>query len=258
MHTWFSIALMVCTGMMQGAQAQTILHFAFDEGSPPYSYSSSGAPPVGLFPELVKAVFSALPEYAIVMDAYPWARAQEMVQQGRADGFMTYPSENRKKYASFANAHLFIEDIGYLVFLPTNPNAKALRSAKSFKDLQPFLFLGSNSSEWESDNIPAYIQKESIPSDEDRLNVFIYRRHGDFIIMGRENANYLLQKLGYNGKVEFAKVNFVPEAQVPFQLGIAKTRSDAAEIIKKLTGALATPKVKAELQRIEKRYKGLN
>jgi polar amino acid transport system substrate-binding protein len=181
-----------------------------------------------------------------------------MVQRGRADGFIAYPSDNRKKHALFANAPLFIEDIGYLMFLPTNPNAKALRSAKSFKDLQPFLFLGSNTSEWENDNVPAYVRKESIPNDEARLNVLIYRKHGDFVIIGRENAKYLLNKLGYGGKVEFANVDFIPESQVPFQLGISKARPDAAEIISKLTRVLATPKVKAELQRIQKQYQGTN
>lgn len=258
MRSWLSVALMLVLGMVQGASAQTVLHFVFDDGSPPFSYSTAGAQPAGLFPDLVKAAFGALPEYSIKISTYPWARAQDMVQQGRADGFLTYPSDNRKKYALFTSAPLFIEDIGYLMFLPTNPNAKALRSAKNFKDLQAFLFLGSNTSEWENDNVPAYIQKEHIPKDESRLNVLIQRKHGDFVIIGRENAKYLLVKLGYAGKVEFAKVDFIPDSQVPFQLGISKARPDAAEIIAKLTRVLATPKVKAELQRIQKQYQAMN
>jgi polar amino acid transport system substrate-binding protein len=258
MRSWFAVALMFSLGLMHNVRAQTTLHFAFDDGSPPYSYSSPGDPPLGLFPELVKAAFAALPEYAVKMNSYPWARAQDMVKDGRADGFLTYPSDHRKKYALFASVPMFIEDIGYLMFLPTNPNAMALRKAKGFRDLQPFLFLGSNSSEWESDNVPAFIQKESIPSDKARLNVLIYRKHGDFIIMGRENASYLLNNLGYSGKVEFAKVDFISESKVPFQLGIAKTRPDAGEIINKLNWVLATSKVKAELQRIQKQYQGMN
>ena len=258
MKTLLATVLVFCLGVFSSAQAQTNLRFVFDQGSPPYSYKDADGNAIGLFPELVKAAFAALPEYSITVEAYPWARAQEMVQRGVADGFMTYPSEGRKKYAVFNSAPGFVEDIGYLVFVPKNPNAERLRTAKSFEDLRPFLFLGSSASEWETDNVPGYIKKESIAQDESRLHILIQRRHGDFIIMGRENCNYLLNKLGYGGRLEFAKVNFLPDAQVPFNLGIAKMRPDAVDIIGKLNKAMASPKLKAELQKIQKRYQSAN
>jgi len=254
MRVWFTVAIMLLLGMVQGVHAQTKLRFVFDKGAPPYSYASGSGSVAGLFPELVQAVFAALPEYSVSVEAYPWARAQDMVQKGEADGFLTYPSESRKKYAVFNDTPVFIEDIGYLVFVPTNPNAGALRKARTFNDLRSFLFLGSKFSEWENDNVPAYIKKESIPQDESRLQVLIQRKHGDFVIMGRENCNYLLKKLGYSGEVEFAKVNFFPDAQVPFNFGVSQTRGDAAEIVRKLNHVIGMPKVKAKLQRIQKHY----
>lgn len=257
MRAWLAVAIMLGLGMIQSVSAQTKLRFVFDKGSPPYSYATDGSSVAGLFPELVQAVFAALPEYSVSVEAYPWARAQDMVQKGEADGFLTYPSDGRKKYAIFNDTPAFIEDIGYLVFVPSNPNANALRKVSAFNDLRPFLFLGSKFSDWENDNVPPYIKRESIPQDESRLQVLIQRKHGDFIIMGRENCSYLLKKLGRQGDVEFAKVNFLPDSKVPFNFGVSQVRGDAAEIIKKLSNAMGMPKVKAELQRIQKRYQNV-
>ena len=70
-----SIVLLI-TLLSQPHTFSEALTFVFSEGGPPITSYSNGYP-VGLFPEMVKLVFSMIPEYDIKLEGYPWARAQE-------------------------------------------------------------------------------------------------------------------------------------------------------------------------------------
>lgn len=235
------------------AGAQENLRVVFVETSPPYSYLVQEYAVEGLFPELVTALFEGT-RFALEVKSAPWARAQLQVESGEADLFLTYPSAKRQTYASFATVPLFVEDIGFLLYLPTNPNAAVLSKARSFADLQGLLMLGNAVSEWENDNVPLDIERESIGDDESRLNVLIARHHGDFVIMGLEQAKYYTDKLGYPGRLAHAKVNFIPDAQVTFNLGVSKKYPDHAALLAFINARQSDPAVQARLASIRARY----
>lgn len=250
---WMAVAVLCLVPGL--ARADDALRFVFSEGNPPYSYAGEDGKAAGLLPEILQAIFAELPQYGLSLQALPWARAQKEIQDGRADAFITYPSEARGAYAHFSREPVFIQDYGYLVYRRGNPNTDVIRAAKSFDDLRGLLFLGTIGSEWETDNIPADMARESYPDAEALLRVLIEREHGDYFVMPPEEVAYISAPLGLDRQLAVAKVDFIPNSQINFNIGIRMSRPDAATVIARIDEIMSRPAFKAKLDSLVQAYR---
>jgi len=62
---------------------------------------------VGILPACVSMLMKPL-GIAAQHDAYPWARAQALVQDGAADGFCTTPTAQHQRYAIFTDLPVLV------------------------------------------------------------------------------------------------------------------------------------------------------
>ncbi|HJV94726.1 MAG TPA: transporter substrate-binding domain-containing protein [Albitalea sp.] len=64
--------------------AGTPLAIVTDDNHPPYAYRIDGKP-VGIYVEIMRRIFEAMPEYEITITTAPWKRALYMAERGEVD-----------------------------------------------------------------------------------------------------------------------------------------------------------------------------
>ncbi|MCW8915666.1 MAG: transporter substrate-binding domain-containing protein [Magnetovibrio sp.] len=98
----------------------------------PISYSENGKVK-GLLPQAIDRILSDHPGVTIEHIAVPWARAQIMVKNGKADGMITTPTAERLQYTLRSENNIVL-----LPFvLATNKNSKRLNELDDVDNLKP-------------------------------------------------------------------------------------------------------------------------
>ncbi|MBL8994924.1 MAG: transporter substrate-binding domain-containing protein [Spirochaetia bacterium] len=238
--TGLLLAVFFLSPVQAFSQNPILLKVALSAESPPTSYQTEGEPR-GLLVDLYVLLFSAMPGYSPELRAYPWARAQDNLQNGTSDVFCTFPSETRKKYAVFSSAPLYVWDYGCLVYDLENPKRKQIESAKSFNDLKDLTFIAQESVEWEKENVPPFIKRYFVVNGPTLLHMAFSRKAGDFFIMGPEQAVYYSRELGYLKQLGIKKVDFIPNSKIEFHVGIRKTFPGWREFITELDKVMKDP-----------------
>ncbi|MCL7943669.1 hypothetical protein [Marinobacter sp. ATCH36] len=247
----FLIVFLAFPSVSRGSSKLT---FAFSEASPPYS-SSSGERAVGLFPDLVQLVFSFIPDYTTENVVLPWSRAQYNVRLGLNDGLLTYPSKERRGYAIFSAMPLFTRDFGHLVYSADNPNIDLIESATSLTDLSSLTVIGEKGSKWEEDNIPDYLERVPGQHMSAMMHLLMLREAGDFMVQPAEDARFSARKLGYSKKLKVRKVDFIPNSQIPFHIGVSRKLPSAAEVINQVDAVMQSPEFQSQLKTLIESYR---
>lgn len=228
--------------------------FAFAEDEAPVSYTEEDRT-TGSLPDITRILFEFLPEHDVKMVALPWPRAQRMVASGSADGFVTYPSEERKQYAHFTEDAAYYIDYGYLIYHRDNPAREQLENARSFDDLRGLTFIGQNSAQWERENIPDFLDTTLANSLDAMIHLLLRRQVGDFIVMPPEQAIYLAKQHGYRSQMVFRQVDFIPNSRIPFHVGVSKALGSAEDFVESVDQILASEAFKAQRQALIREYR---
>ncbi|HET8905062.1 MAG TPA: ABC transporter substrate-binding protein [Saccharospirillum sp.] len=246
------LGLGLTTALVPATADDWLLGFAEDEAP----ISDSGPQGVrGIIPELTTELFSRLPGETLRMDAGPWVRMQRWVASGEIDGFVTYPSEERREYALFSQTPVYNIDIGYLVYRHDHLQRDRLESARSFDDLSGLVFIGQQGAEWERDNIPACLETILVGQLDTMMHLLVRRQTGDFLVMPPEQAVAIARRLGYNGQLAFHPVDFIPNARIPFHLGLRRSHPDARALIERADSVLRSPGYQEAADRIVSVYR---
>ncbi|MDK8463459.1 transporter substrate-binding domain-containing protein [Marinobacter sp. SS13-12] len=230
------------------------LTFAFGEKSPPYS-SSLDDRATGLFPDLVQLTFRFIPGYTTEHVVVPWARAQYNVRLGLTDGLLTYPSEERQEYAIFSARPLFTQNFGHLVYSSDNPNIDLIESATSFTDLSSLTVIVEKGSQWEEDNIPEYLERVPGRSVKAMMHLLMLREAGDFMVQPAEDARFIARQLGYSKKLKIRKVDFIPNARIPFHIGVSRKLPAAMDVINQVDAVMQDAEFQSQLNILIESYR---
>lgn len=247
----FLVVFLALPGVSMG---DSNLTFAFGEKSPPYSSSLDGRA-VGLFPDLVQLTFGFIPGYTVEHVVVPWARAQYNVELGLTDGLFTYPSEDREKYALFSAKPLFTQNFGQLVYSADNPNIDLIESATSFSELSSLTVIAERGSQWEEDNIPSYLKRVPGRDMKAMMHLLMLREAGDFMVQPAEDARFIARQLGYSKKLKVRKVDFIPNSQIPFHIGVSRQLPSAQEVINQVDAVMQNPEFQSQLNTLIESYR---
>ncbi|MFC3151445.1 substrate-binding periplasmic protein [Litoribrevibacter euphylliae] len=210
-----------------------LITFGVTDDEPPLS-SIYDEKAYGLIPDMIRLVFDYLPGYRVKAEAYPWPRAQYLVEHGQLDALLTYPSEKRQKYATFSSFPVYRIDFGYLIFRKDHPKRALMESAEEFSDLVSLTVVTQVGAEWEADNIPKALPHKEVKDLESMIHLVLGREEGDYFIMPPEQAVYLAKKFGYQHRVSYAPVRFIPDSLIPFHIGIRKDHPHARLLVKEI------------------------
>ncbi len=230
------------------------LHIALSEAAPPASYVSHGMP-VGMAKEMLDALFGSLPDQRPLYHALPWSRAQQLVEFGDMDMFVTFPSESRRRYANFTAQALYTLDYGNLIYDAKGRNARQIESAVRFQDLKDLVFISQDAAGWEVENVPDYIRRYMINGPASLMHMTFARKAGDFFIMNTEQAVFYARQLGYEDQLGMKKVGFIPHSQVAMHIGLRKSHPNRQRLLAAIEAAMKHPNFLAKQRAIELKYK---
>lgn len=245
-------AMLLATSPSHAGGTSTV-RVALSEAGAPTSYIENGKP-AGLMRELVEEVFALLPGYHVTFHTFPWTRSQRMVEDGTMDLLVTFPSASRALYAVFTEQPIHIVDYGTIVYDRTGSKAARIMAARSFEEMKPLVFLNQDGAAWEQENVPAYIRRYQVNGMNALLHMTFLRRSGDFFIMNPEMAVYYARKLGYEKQLGMKKVDFIPNSQVPFHIGLRRSHPDSKHLLAAIEAAMARPEFLRRKHVVEQKY----
>lgn len=244
-----AVLLFCCLGAAQGHAEATLLRLGLSNESPPTSFEQDGQAK-GIIRDLLEALFAQMPEYRVEFHSRPWARAQLEVTAGRLDGFCTFPSDGRKAYARFAQHPMYVWDYGNLVYSATNPRAGAFARAKSFEDLRGLTLVAQDNVDWEKENVPDFIMRYPVSTPDQMMHMVFLRKAGDFLVMSPEQALYYAQRFGYMNQLRHAKVDFIPNSQVQFHVGLRQSLPNVDAVMARIDQVMQSPEFQSKRKAI--------
>ncbi|MBI9092065.1 MAG: transporter substrate-binding domain-containing protein [Desulfobacterium sp.] len=113
----------------------------------PLSWKSENGEMKGIYIDFMNETLKKRLKIEISHEGYPWARAQKMVQMGRADGFVTFPSQERKKYTRVSREVLTYGEHRIYTAIDS-PMIPQLQQANSLGELREFQFVDYIGNGW--------------------------------------------------------------------------------------------------------------
>lgn len=216
----------------------------------PFSWIEDGKA-VGIQIDFVEEILSARLGIKVRHEAYPWARAQQMVRTGEKDGFFTVPTEERAGYATRSEKPFYITN--FVMHTSTsNPIQNILVKIKSLQDfnnhpeIRHVHMLGSgwhNSALKDLENVQTVIDSSVIP------RFLIYGR-ADVYIEQEEIFRYQARAQGLLD--EIISISDNPIQSLGWHLFIGN-ESDYLYLVPEINELLKEMKANGELEELKMR-----
>jgi polar amino acid transport system substrate-binding protein len=210
---WIVLLLVFCCcGATQpcGAADKTVITYA-GTNWPPYCWSDSSGTAIGLYPDLLRALFEQELQMKMQTVFVPWKRAQLMVETGEADILVTVPTAERRQYALISQQPLV--DIYLHVFAaashPRLAEISIITSAADILrlDLRPVTNIGNI---WHQEEIDSHgINTVYVPSEENAFLVLAAGR-ADISIEPSIVGMHLIKKFDLGTTVTMTPARFGP------------------------------------------------
>lgn len=240
----------------ESSSDKPVITAALMQGNAPFNSAdaASASGQSGLFIEILDAIFKQL-KLPYAVQTYPWARAQSLVQAGRADFLVTVPTPERLEYAQASSQPVFLMHMQVFALKehPRLEEIKSIRSAQDILSLQliPISNLGNG---WHKANIDALgIPTTYGTTDESAAKMLVYKR-GDILIDSAVSMPLEIKRLGLDGKIVAAAEPFAP---LKFHLLISK-RSPYVALLPQFNQAIATLTKNGTLERLAAKYAKLD
>ena len=130
------IGVLGTTAISSPVFAEEPIRLVFAEASAPLAFEQ-GTEAGGIEVDVAREVLTKRLGHVIVATLYPWERAQKMVRNGEADGFITVATPERLSYADCGNVPVLRAPIR-AVMRRDHPQLETVAAAKSLEDLRGF------------------------------------------------------------------------------------------------------------------------
>ncbi|WP_374385060.1 substrate-binding periplasmic protein [Dongia sp.] len=154
MIRFFRLAFLCLIASFAGATpvpAKEPVRIAFAIDLTPLSFEEGGAAR-GIFVDLAREAFEKRLQVPLSVNLYPWARAQQMVREGTADGFITVATKARQEYANCGRIPVLRVPLHPLV-RADDPKMERMNAAASLADLKPFKIISYLGNGWAKENL---------------------------------------------------------------------------------------------------------
>lgn len=135
---------------------------------------------------------------AVKHEAYPWARAQAMVKEGLADGFITTINPERLAYSAFCNVLLLSAENRVFTYAG-HPQLAELDAIRSIDDLKPFSIVNYLGNGWVKSHLTSH-HIEWRATNLEAAKLLALRRY-DLTVESVVTMNALLSENGLTGKL---------------------------------------------------------
>lgn len=232
-----------------------LLIVSYNEDYAPYSWLEApgkGGEVHGILPDVLTPMLAALPKLSVRNAAYPWRRAQAVLQSGDADAICTFASEERKGYAYFNKLPLTVLR-PELFYAENNPRRAEIERTASKEELKAFALVDQQGNQWAEQNLAVYPNVQWVGGHDIIFRMVANGRADVHVSLSPIVTRWRLKKLGITSGVLSRPAPFVA-AEVPFHLGIRKTHPRAEAILAEVDKRLAQPGFAKSLDKAIARY----
>lgn len=205
----------------------------------------------GLFIEIVEEIFAKELGYKLVIEQYPWKRAQQNVKEGNADITVSVPTAERLEYAFMSDKPILKMYLNVYTYAG-HPKLKEIREIKTVQDiialkLKPVTNLGNG---WHKENIEDEgVTTLYVPGDENLVQ-FLALKRADIMIDAPLFMNHLINEYKLGSKIVKTDVLFGP---IDFHLLVSKN-SRYAELMPKINKAIDKLAKNGKLEQMASKY----
>lgn len=151
-------AFLVAAAIVPPATAQSPkrapVRLVFAEELAPLSFQD-GDQVKGILVDVAREVFGTRLGEDVRAATYPWQRAQQMVREGEADGFITIATKERTAYADCGRIPVLRSDLHPIV-RPDNPRLGKIKAAENLSGLHPFEIVSYAGNGWAKQNLDGF------------------------------------------------------------------------------------------------------
>ena len=216
---FFATALMVNPVNAHGAKA---FHWVDDEDYPPLIYRGVNGNPAGIFYQIMTEAFHRM-GIPLKAEVYPWARAQKILADGKADGMITVLTKQRKQFFVGSDPILLVSE--HIFVNRNNPRIREIMSIRSLKAIKAYRVVETIGSGWTMEELKG-VRITWVPTMDSAFKMLIKDRADIFLSNGFVGAVFLEKKIkegsvfseGYKTII----VNPYPLTTVAFRLLIRK------------------------------------
>lgn len=234
------------------AKAADLVKIAADDSYPPYSYVQNGAA-AGIYPKILQAVFSGLPQYRLQIFPMPWKRGLQQTQEGEFLGILAPYRRQSRPWMAYS-APLYQEKLA--LFCRNEVAAKAV--GKSFPDDYTGLRFANNSGfKVGGDAFDLLVGQGRIVLEEVASTELNLRKLAagkvDCYINDRDVVAWewsRLMAVDTNLKNSFAEIGELSREEAYLGLTNAQTFPFQADFVRRFNERLAEIKASGELDRI--------
>lgn len=216
-------------GMPAIARAATMLRFVATGAFPPYNMRGDDGRITGIYADMLGMIGKAL-DISIDYRPYPWPRAQKMVEDGEADGFVTIPTEARRQYARFVPAPLVSTESPLLVTVKGAKNAPTLKAATSLEDLKKFRIGDYRGNSYGDSLHKDWADKHVVADLPNVLKILVGGRI-DYTVQIQEIVQYYAKIDSIADRLDYTPLNFLAKDIQNFHIGIRSSFPDNARLI---------------------------
>ena len=179
--------------MPDSADAGKIKSFFWvdDADYPPLIYRGTDGKPTGIFYEIMVEAFHRL-DIPLKIKTYPWARAQKIITDGKADGMITVLTDARKQLFLGSDPILLVSE--HIFVKRDHPRVKEIMSLRSLKEIRPFKIVETIGSGWTKENFNG-AGITWVPDMDSAFSMLIKGRADIFIANGFTGAAFIKQKI---------------------------------------------------------------
>jgi polar amino acid transport system substrate-binding protein len=167
------------------------MKIVYYDSFPPYSWHDGDGIMKGLLVDISDAVLS---EMGINVEhrGYPWGRAQNLVQNNKADAFITIATFDRKKYTYTSKEPVINGPITIFTSIK-NPRLDEIKNIEEINDLKNFKILDYIGNGWGNSNLKDF-DRSLVPNLSNALQMISAGR-GDIVATDNMVAYYLMRHL---------------------------------------------------------------
>ena len=192
--TWLFLAFVLMVNSVNADKTKAF-HWVDDEDYPPIIYRGTDGKPAGVFYRIMTEAFHRL-GIPLKAETYPWARAQKIVADGKADGMITILTKPRKPFFVGSDPILLITE--HIFASRNNPRIKEIMSIRSLEAIKAYRVVETIGSGWTKEKLKG-ARITWVPQKENAFRMLIKNRADIFITNDFLGTAFIQKKIKEGG-----------------------------------------------------------
>ena len=219
--TYLFFALVLMVNSVNAGKVKPF-HWVDDANYPPIIYRGVDGKPAGIFYQIMTEAFRRL-GIPLKAEVYPWARAQKIVADGKADGMITVLTKQRKKFLVGSDPIFLVSE--HIFANRNNPRIKEIMSIQSLEAVKAYRVVETIGSGWTKEKLKG-TKITWVPQEDNAFKMIIKNRADIYITNEYLGVTFIQKKIKrgdiFSDSYKLIVINPYPLSTIAYRLLIRK------------------------------------